>query len=107
MMWMLSASSARRWSTCGDTTGFNVFRAGAVVGIVSIKRKSPGCCPRALDPSAFLALTSGYLSFEQEGRWRGDPEGPGTTAYARPNPLEHQRHQPLDTTVSISYILTR
>ncbi len=60
--------------------GFNVFRVGGSCRHRQHKKKKPGVCPRAFNPSALVALTSGCLSFEQEGRWRGDPEGPGTTA---------------------------
>src|SRR6058998_699622 len=70
MMWMLSASSARRWSSCGGavlTLGSNVD-----VCIRQPKKKSPDVFARAFDPSAWL---SGILDVRDYANGRIESAG--------------------------------
>src|SRR5438128_3462086 len=89
MMWMLSASSARRWSSCGGA----VLTVGSKVDVCirQLKKKA-----RTFSPGlSILPLFAGNLGVrnlrERPDRERGDPEGPTTTTCARPANDEHHR----------------
>src|SRR5690242_15959642 len=73
-MWMLSASSARRWSSL--SVGVGSFIA------VAIKHKSP----EAVRPPGFDLFQRSLGCFwflpKQPDRCRGDHNGPGTTTHA-------------------------
>src|SRR5438046_1439995 len=86
---MLSASSARRWSRRGIGLGRSALATKAVM--VDIKRKARGW-PRARRSLPRVYLMGGCSSVEREDRWRGDLDGPRTSATTRAGPAvcEHE-----------------
>src|SRR6187401_2644345 len=77
MMWMLSASRARRWSSLSSA----VAGSGDIntVDIIHPKTKSPGGVPGLRSVSVLLGL---QRLPEQPDRHRGDLGGPATTTHA-------------------------
>src|SRR4051812_15238668 len=90
-MWMLSASSTRRWSSRETVEGTSIV---AELGISTPKIQKPGRWVPGF--SIFSALFSGCPSVEQQDREHGDELVPTTTTCAR----AHLCHEPRNGTSS-------
>src|SRR5213596_2870211 len=93
MMWMLSASSARRWSMWGVIARFGVSVSAIVVCIVGIK-KARGVGPGLVDlPRGSLLADVRQLNGKTDGRRDLDGPSTGATTGAGQTVSRHQNPQ--------------